>query len=78
MISMKVNHFSNVLSMNMDCYVLLPAEVLLEEKLKVLWLYHGSSGDEMEWLYYGSDEKNICRNSDDFDFYFKFCCFSTG
>lgn len=62
--SMKINHFSNVLSMNMDARVLLPDEISAWEKLKVLWLCHGGSGDENEWLYYSTiaqlpDEKHI-------------------
>lgn len=54
MTSMKINHFSNVLSMNMDCRLLLPDVVKDNEKLKVLWLCHGGSGDENEWLYYST------------------------
>lgn len=74
MISMKINHFSNVLSMNMDCRVLLPDEAAASDEAaaagterttyKVLWLCHGGSGDENEWLYYSTvsalaDEKKI-------------------
>lgn len=54
MTSMKINHFSNVLSMNMDCRLLLPDSSGADEKLKVLWLCHGGSGDENEWLYYST------------------------
>lgn len=54
MISFKLNVYSNVLSMNNDCRVLLPDEVKGKEKLKVLWLLHGGSGDENEWLYYST------------------------
>lgn len=62
--SMKVNHFSNALSMNMDARVLLPDEIAAGERLKVLWLCHGGSGDENEWLYYSTiaqlpDERHI-------------------
>ncbi|MBQ4537821.1 MAG: hypothetical protein II994_09445 [Lachnospiraceae bacterium] len=64
MTSMKINHFSNALSMSMDCWVLLPADFQEGAKLKVLWLCHGGSGDENEWLYYSTiaaipDEKGI-------------------
>ncbi len=52
MISVKLNLFSNVLSMNNDCRILFPDNTG-EEKLKVLWLCHGGSGDENAWLYYG-------------------------
>ena len=54
MISFKLNIFSNVLSMNNDCRVLLPDNVGPEEKLPVLWLCHGGSGDENEWMYYST------------------------
>ncbi|MDD6571370.1 MAG: alpha/beta hydrolase-fold protein [Thermoflexaceae bacterium] len=55
MISMKINHFSNVLSMNMDCRLLLPDDTKTDkEQFKVLWLCHGGSGDENEWLYYST------------------------
>lgn len=54
MTSMKINHFSNVLSMNMDCRLLLPDKVEPEEKLKVMWLCHGGNGDENEWLYHST------------------------
>lgn len=64
MIAMKINHFSNELSMNMDARLLLPSNIEEEERLKVLWLYHGGSGDENEWLYYSTaaalpDERHI-------------------
>jgi len=64
MTSMKINHFSNALSMMMDCRVLLPDNLNEDSKLKVLWLCHGGSGDENEWLYYSTiaalpDEKGI-------------------
>lgn len=54
MISVKLNVFSNVLSMNNDCRVLIPDGVKEDEKLPVLWLCHGGSGDENEWLYYST------------------------
>ena len=54
MISFKLNVFSNVLSMNSDCRVLLPDNVQADESLPVLWLCHGGSGDENEWLYYST------------------------
>ena len=64
MTSMKINHFSNALGMMMDCRVLLPDNLSENTKLKVLWLCHGGSGDENEWLYYSTiaalpDEKSI-------------------
>lgn len=40
--------------MNTDCRVLLPDDITEGEKLKVLWLCHGGSGDENEWLYYST------------------------
>lgn len=54
MTSMKLNHDSHVLGMNMDCRLLLPDSISNGEKLKVLWLCHGGSGDENEWLYYST------------------------
>ena len=54
MISFKLNVFSNVLSMNSDCRVLLPDNVQADESLPVLWLCHGGSGDENEWMYYST------------------------
>lgn len=51
MTSMKINHFSNVLKMSMDCRLLLPDNISEGEQLKVLWLCHGGNGDENEWLY---------------------------
>lgn len=54
MTSMKLNHFSEVLGMNMDCRVLLPDAIKAGEKLKVLWLCHGGNGDENEWLYHST------------------------
>lgn len=64
MISMKINHFSDELQISNDCRVLLPDDVKDGEKLKVLWLCHGGSGDENEWMYYSTipsipDEKHI-------------------
>lgn len=53
MISMKMNHQSAVLKTAADCVVLLPDRVAEEEKqYPVLWLCHGGSGDELEWLYH--------------------------
>jgi S-formylglutathione hydrolase FrmB len=52
MISVKLNIFSNVLYMNSDLRVLFPDEILPDEKLKTLWLCHGGSGDENDWLYH--------------------------
>lgn len=54
MTSMKLNHFSRELGFNMDCNLLLPENVSDSEHLKVLWLCHGGSGDENQWLYYSS------------------------
>ena len=49
---MNVNHFSIYLKRNMDCTVILPSDIKNDEKLPVLWLYHGSSGDNTAWLYH--------------------------
>lgn len=54
MISMKINHMSQELGICMDCRVLLPEEVEAGQSVKVLWLCHGGSGDENEWLYYST------------------------
>ena len=54
MISVKLNLFSNVLSMHNDCRVLIPDGLKNGEQIPVLWLCHGGSGDEHEWLYYSS------------------------
>ena len=65
MISVKLNLFSNVLSMPNDVRILFPdRKEGNEEKVKVLWLCHGGSGDENEWMYYSTvsavvDERNI-------------------
>lgn len=64
MISVKLNLFSNSLSMPNDVRVLFPDNTETETKLKVLWLCHGGSGDENEWLYCSTiaeipDERNI-------------------
>ncbi len=72
-ISVKLNLFSNILSMNNDCRILFPDHVQEGEKLKVLWLCHGGSGDENAWLYHSSiseipEEKRIAVvmvNADD-------------
>ena len=42
---MNINHFSIYLKRNMECTVILPSDMKNDEKLPVLWLYHGSSGD---------------------------------
>lgn len=73
MTAMKINHFSTVLHMNMDVRLLLPKEIDKGEQLKVLWLLHGGSGDENEWLYYSTvamlpDERHLAIvlvNADD-------------
>lgn len=62
MTSMKVNHFSKVLSMNMDCNVFMPDGLNDDEELKVMWLCHGGSGDENEWMYFS----NALRLVDDY------------
>ncbi len=49
--SFKLNIFSNVLHRNSDLRVLFPDEIKKEDKLKVLWLCHGGSGDENDWMY---------------------------
>lgn len=54
MTTMKINHTSAVLRMNTDCRLLLPDKVEPQEKLKVIWLCHGGSGDENEWLYHAT------------------------
>lgn len=52
MISVKLNIFSNILYMNNDLRILFPDKVMPDEKLKTLWLCHGGSGDENDWLYH--------------------------
>ena len=54
MISVKLNLFSNILSMNNDCRILFPDNIKEHEPVPVLWLCHGGSGDENEWLYYST------------------------
>lgn len=54
MTTMKINHFSKTLSMNMNCHVVMPDNIVDNEQLKVFWLCHGGSGDENEWLYFSS------------------------
>lgn len=54
MISFKLNIFSNVLNMNSDLWLMMPDEIKDDEKLKVLWLCHGGSGDENDWLYHST------------------------
>lgn len=49
---MNVNHFSIYLKRNMECTVILPSDIKNDEKLPVLWLYHGGSGDNTVWLYH--------------------------
>ncbi len=36
---------------NSDLRILFPDDIKTQEKLKVLWLYHGGSGDENDWMY---------------------------
>lgn len=47
-----VNLFSMALKQNMDCTVVLPNHIKPEEQLKCVWLYHGGSGDHVDWLYH--------------------------
>jgi len=49
---MEVQFYSHVLMMDMCAYVLMPQpkEPDPEKKYKVLWLYHGGSGDHTAWL----------------------------
>ena len=49
---MNINHFSIYLKRNMECTVILPSDIKNDEKLPVLWLYHGGSGDNTAWLYH--------------------------
>ena len=49
---MNVNHFSIYLKRNMECTVILPSHIKNDEKIPVLWLYHGGSGDNTVWLYH--------------------------
>lgn len=62
MISFKINVFSNVLNMNNDLWLLVPDTYESDESLKTLWLYHGGSGDENEWLF----ESTIANIPDDY------------
>lgn len=49
----QTNILSMILKRNMDCTVVLPDNIKQDEKpLKVVWLYHGSSGDHKAWLYH--------------------------
>ena len=49
---MNINLFSITLRYGIDCMVVLPENLKKGEKLKCLWLYHGGSGDNTEWLYH--------------------------
>ena len=49
---MNVNLFSESLDHSMDVTVVLPDEIAEGEKLPCLWLYHGGSGDHVDWLYH--------------------------
>ena len=66
---MNVNHFSIYLKRNMECTVILPSDMKNDEKLPVLWLYHGSSGDNTVWLDHSTiDEYRInCRQDQNAD-----------
>ena len=48
---MNVNHFSIYLKRNMECTVILPSDIKNDEKLPVLWLYHGGSGDTASYTH---------------------------
>ncbi len=52
--SFKLNIFSNVIHRNSDLRVFFPDDMKSGEKLKVLWLCHGGSGDENDWLYHST------------------------
>ena len=45
-----VNLFSMNLLHDMDVTVVLPDKIDKGEKLKCVWLYHGGSGDHVDWL----------------------------
>lgn len=47
-----ISVFSLVLAHEMDITVVLPDECRQDEKLKCVWLYHGGSGDHVDWLYH--------------------------
>ena len=47
-----VNFFSMNLLHDMDVTVVLPDKIDKGEKLKCVWLYHGGSGDHVDWLYH--------------------------
>lgn len=44
--------FSMYLSHEMDITVVLPDDINENEKLKCVWLYHGGSGDHMDWIFH--------------------------
>lgn len=48
----RTNIFSMNLKYNMECYVILPDDNPKGTKRKILWLYHGGSGDHTGWLYH--------------------------
>lgn len=56
----RFHHYSKTLSSQMDCNVVFPDEYSKEladansnvKPLKVVWLCHGGSGDENDWLYH--------------------------
>lgn len=47
-----INLFSMTLRYGMDVTVVLPEQIKADERLKCVWLYHGSSGDHTAWLYH--------------------------
>lgn len=46
------NVFSMYLAHEIDVTVVLPDEIGDDEQLKCVWLYHGGSGDHVDWLYH--------------------------
>jgi len=51
----RFSHSSDTLKSLMECNIIFPDGVFNAaetEKLKVLWLCHGGSGDQNEWLYH--------------------------
>jgi S-formylglutathione hydrolase FrmB len=47
-----MNIFSMCLKHEIDVTVVLPDKIEDGEKLKCVWLYHGGSGDHVDWLYH--------------------------
>lgn len=57
----KFRHYSQVLSTPMECNLIMP-DAADNEKLKVVWLCHGGSGHENDWLYH----VDLCSLSTDY------------